>query len=591
VLANANRRDRRNRWSRWTRGLAALVLAGSLAQAEGVPDPDPDRCTVRDLVLDPEGNVHVAYSGDRGIWRIDPAGNLTLHALIPEAGDDPAGGEILAMTLDPDTGDLHVRDTSALWRVTPAGEVSLLGEGPPAPREPEPGSPDAAPEAEGKLEARPGGVAPGRSGPIRRGGLLCMALLGLGALADPSCQAVSGWVTGPGPGAGPALPPDSNRYTADATAGLAKLGPVCAASLLATRPIAPCGQAYRTRVLAQVEAIHGQMLDLYVDPASLGPGRCQPGESLQGAKARIALDQSDVLVAYDALNADASALMSQLYRDGLTLDAVGQGLLAAQAAAAGGNATGLEAAATFAVRETATSLSVANQGLQAVGAIYSKVANVAIGYKAKYQRYANNQTQAVLDRCTGAAPAQGLPASATPGTGAGGSASLTSPVPALEDAVLKLTDGCVLASQHGLDLPVCSQASLAEVQLRNGTLGDLFRASPALPPGSCRAGSPSAPARPWPTPAPGATRSPSSTSSSAKSTRPRRMPPPAAAASGWPPGAWNSRSMARPWLEPPRWPMPCSVRQAPWPCWGTRRSPTPMNWRGSASCRADGWRR
>lgn len=72
----------------WARGLAALFLAGALARGGVVEDghapsiadtfqfqviagPE-DRAPVLDMVLDPEGNVLVAYRGDRGVWRIGP---------------------------------------------------------------------------------------------------------------------------------------------------------------------------------------------------------------------------------------------------------------------------------------------------------------------------------------------------------------------------------------------------------------------------------------------------------------------------------------------------------------------------------------
>jgi hypothetical protein len=446
------------------RWIPALFLAGALAQGgvledghdpsirgtfqvQAIPGPE-DSAPVLDMVLDPEGNVLVAYLGDRGIWRIDLAGEVSLHALIPDGG-----GDILSMTLDP-AGDLHVRDESALWKVTPAGEVSRAQE-----KETAPPCPEAP--AERKLAA-----------PVRRGGLACLALLGLGALADPSILAVSGLSS---PGASSDIAAPFTRYTADAKAGLDRLDPVCAAPLLAGRAVAPCDRSYRARVLAQVDDIQGQMLERFVEPAILGPGSCLPGEPLHGAKSRLALDQSDNIVAYDALNADASALNAQLNRDGLAVAAVGQGLLTGETVAAGTGcgSTGLEAIAAFTVKEVATSLFAANQGLQAVGAIYGKVANVALVYKAKYQRYANNQTLAVLHACTSAAPVH-APA-ASPRAGASPAAPLASPVPALADAALKLTDGCVLASMHRLDLPVCSQESLAEVNLRNGTLGDLFQ--------------------------------------------------------------------------------------------------------------------
>ena len=293
--------------------MAAVVLAGALVQAQagntddqgyptrpatsqGPADSGPrEGGAVRDLVLDPEGNVLVAYAGERGIWKIDLAGHLALHALLPEGGD----GEIRSMTLDPASGDLHVREASTAWRVTPGGEVTPMdGELPEAP-------------AESKLEARP---RPPRPGP-RRGGLLCMTLLGLGALADPLVL---------GAAAPFDLTPASNRYTADATAGLGRLDPVCAASLLSGKPVAPCVGSYRSRVLAQVNDIDGQMRGLFVDPAILGPGRCLPGESLKGAKSRIALDQGDTLAEFDALSADANAFMMQMNRDGQALEAVGK---------------------------------------------------------------------------------------------------------------------------------------------------------------------------------------------------------------------------------------------------------------------------
>jgi hypothetical protein len=438
------------------------------------PDPDgQDRAEVMDLVLDPEGNVLVAYGGDRGIWRIDPAGGLSLHALLPDDG----GGDIQSLTLDPASGDLQVRDAIALWRVTPTGEVTPLAEALPGSSAPGPALPAPAAEPEGKQEARPRIEPPdlpppgwGSSGPDRRGGLFCLALLGLGVLADPSLLGVAGQ-TSP---ASDAMPPPMDRYTAEATAVLGRMGPVCAAPLLLDQPPAPCDQAYRARVLDQVDAIRGQMRELYVDPAVLGPGACQPGASRRAAKASIALDQSDIQVAYDALNADALALMFQLNRDGLRLYTVGQGLLSGQALGeAATGATPPEAIAAFAVQEVATSLLAANQGLLGVGDLYGKVANVALSHKAKYQRYANNQTQAVLHACTSAAPAP-APAAAD-GVRPPPAAPLESPTPALADAVLKLTDGCSIASQHHLDLPVCSLASLSEVSLRNGTLGDLFQ--------------------------------------------------------------------------------------------------------------------
>jgi hypothetical protein len=466
-----------------------LLLAGALAQAgttadrnEPAPsileelhiqkDPGPlNRSMVQDLVLDQEGNVLVAYRGERGIWRINLAGDVAFHARIPEGVNPGDGGPeaSLCMSLDPATGDLHVRDASTTWRVTPAGEVTALAGEPPGP--------PVEPRQESKLEAKtepPEGLprrwtAMGGSRPSWRG-LFHLSLLGLAALADPALLGDAA-----GPGASDDRIAQINRYTAQATAGLGQLDPVCGASLLAGRSIAPCDRNYRSQVLTQVAAIQGQMLKLDVDPAILGPGQCLPGESLKAAKARIALGQSDNLVAYDALNAEAAALTAQLDRDGFVVWGVGQGLLGGQLAAAGtgGGTTELEAIAAFTVKEVGTSLLGAGDALQAVGAIYGKVAGVALSLKAKYQRYANNQTQAVLDRCTHAAafPQPGMPSPLSPWP----ASPLTSPVPALEDALIKLTDGCVLAAQHDLDLPVCSQDSLAEVNLRNGTLGDLFQ--------------------------------------------------------------------------------------------------------------------
>jgi hypothetical protein len=104
-----------------TRRELALGEAGMLGGAR----------TVRDLALDAEGNVFVALSGGRGIWKITPAGAVGLHALIPEPatpppgeGDPPDGLRTLA--LDPTTGNLYAGDGLGVHRVNPDGAMAAV---------------------------------------------------------------------------------------------------------------------------------------------------------------------------------------------------------------------------------------------------------------------------------------------------------------------------------------------------------------------------------------------------------------------------------------------------------------------------------
>jgi len=77
---------------------------------------------VRDLALDREGRVFVAFGGDRAVWRIGAGGAAALHARIP--GPDDAG--LLSLALDPAAGDLYAGDARGVWRVTPAGTVARV---------------------------------------------------------------------------------------------------------------------------------------------------------------------------------------------------------------------------------------------------------------------------------------------------------------------------------------------------------------------------------------------------------------------------------------------------------------------------------
>jgi hypothetical protein len=86
------------------------------------------RRTVRDLALDRDGNVFVACREDRDILRIDLAGNVLLHARLPAAGGAGGGAGdagILAMVLDPASGDLWAGDAAGLWRITADGSAAL----------------------------------------------------------------------------------------------------------------------------------------------------------------------------------------------------------------------------------------------------------------------------------------------------------------------------------------------------------------------------------------------------------------------------------------------------------------------------------
>jgi hypothetical protein len=138
------------------RGIAALLLAGALGQAWATP-PDgtdqgdgdarifararpsgPERPeTAPGPALDHEGNVYVADRGERDIRKIDLAGHATLHARLPErTGPSPREEDegppdgILAMTLDPATGELQAEDRSGLWRVSASGEVTAVEQSP-----------------------------------------------------------------------------------------------------------------------------------------------------------------------------------------------------------------------------------------------------------------------------------------------------------------------------------------------------------------------------------------------------------------------------------------------------------------------------
>jgi hypothetical protein len=90
------------------------------------------RRRVSDLALDRDGQVYVAFGDGRDILRIDLAGSVIRHAHVPgdpgagtgEAGEDPGPAGILAMVLDPETGDLLVADRAGIRRVTASGVIT-----------------------------------------------------------------------------------------------------------------------------------------------------------------------------------------------------------------------------------------------------------------------------------------------------------------------------------------------------------------------------------------------------------------------------------------------------------------------------------
>jgi hypothetical protein len=67
--------------------------------------------TVQDLAMDREGGVFVAFSDDREVWKIDPAGTAARHARIPAAARERPGSCPCAWTPPPGT---------SMWETRPA---------------------------------------------------------------------------------------------------------------------------------------------------------------------------------------------------------------------------------------------------------------------------------------------------------------------------------------------------------------------------------------------------------------------------------------------------------------------------------------
>ena len=300
------------------------------------------------------------------------------------------------------------------------------------------------------------------------GGLFCLTLLGLSSLSDPLLLGALAQTTATLPGPTYNWTAQIHRYAAEAEAGLGPFGPACGAPLVASLGVAPCGEAYRTGVAAQVQDLRAQMERLFVEPQVLGASACLPDAQPARATARVVLGISDISAEYDGLAADAGTLQFQLLRDGFVLRSVGAGFLAGQAGAlaVGGGAAGPGAIPARVLGEVGHGLNALSFGAGAVGAGFGKISSLTLTFKAKYQRWATGRGQALLEQCPGAAAARPRPWVAT-GTGA------ESPLPALKIAAQKLTAGCALTAQHGLNLPVCSQAALEEFSVRNATLGAL----------------------------------------------------------------------------------------------------------------------
>jgi hypothetical protein len=461
-----------------------------------------DQRTVRDLALDREGNVFVFFCGDPGTWRIDLAGNVTRDIPVSQGGgDDGLPGAIPSITQAPEPQ----RQPSTPWPSVSTGARAKAGPNQTGAKlstrqknlerfrsiqlgireykkeqralRQRAAQEKAEEEAfRAQLEAlqREHGLpwlcgSAGAGSRRSTAGLACLALLGLAAVSDPSAMGALAQTTFGFPSPGSNMTALINRYSAEATAGLAQLDPVCGPALLAVASVPPCVEAYRTSVLAQVNGLQAQMQSLFVDPATLGAGECLAGESTAHAKSRIALAQSDILVAYDGLSSDAGALQYQIIRDGFVIQSVGTGLLAGQgvATAVEGAGVALAELPAFFLGQVGNSLIAVGFGLESTGEIFGKVASLSGIFKARYQRWANSQAQAILANCTGTpAPAPSAqPASA---------ASMDSPLPALQEAALSLTAGCALAARHGLSLPVCSLDAIDEFQAWNGTVSEVY---------------------------------------------------------------------------------------------------------------------
>lgn len=323
--------------------------------------------------------------------------------------------------------------------------------------------------------------------PRRRGtslnlkGVGLMVLLACGTLLDPATLGVQGETAPPVPP--PPLDPASliNSFTARAAASMRQLDQDCALILAAGATSIPCAPEYQTGLLAQLDGLYAQMTRMLVDPSSLGAGTCLPGEPLETAKARLALDQGDLLASYDHLIADATVLQYQLYRDGFALQAVGSGLLIGQSAgyAAGEPVAGLGGIPGATLGIVGNGLAGGGFGLQTLGAwVGAKTAYLGTTYRARYQRYANGHSQDLLDACTGEGAPAGPPPAPTPPAPSPAAAGMA--VPALQEAIQKLTAGCLLAGQAQLNLAVCSDETFADLRSKNGTLAELSQSVACL---------------------------------------------------------------------------------------------------------------
>ncbi len=338
-------------------------------------------------------------------------------------------------------------------------------------------------EPKRSAEARPGAWRQSRTG------LLVLVAGGMVYLLDPS--SMHAWAqpayvndrapvpasgTGPishlalGSDPGSDLLPDLTGFAA-ARAAIGNVGPACAHPLAGLLGLQACGTDYQAGVLAQIDDLETQTLQLFVPPQTLGVGCRTDGSPTQDPELSK-LFQSSRSLQYQQLNANALALRYQFLAVGLEFRAVGLGLLSGQSLATpfARNRTLVAATPSLVFAETGDSLNLVGSLIESAGNEFGVVAAEAQAYQVDYQTWAQCQTEG-LSACTEAGAS--LPSAAP-------APSPRSPLPILADLLARPHLCLVTAGQYGVDASYCGGPVVAQLQARNGTLASLYQQAACL---------------------------------------------------------------------------------------------------------------